>query len=101
GGEDGIHEADLGGRPGDHRVVVGSAAHGHISAPVGLSADDGDLRHRGQAGRVHEVHDMTGRSAALRVSADHEAGRVHEADKRYVEAVAHHGEIDDLATRLG
>src|SRR3546814_3425453 len=63
-------------------------------------ADHGDLRHGGQAGRVHEVHYMARSAASFGIGADDKARSVHEPDQRDVEAVAHHGEVHDLATGL-
>ena len=83
------------------RVVVRAAAHRDVSAAIGLARDDRDLWHGGQTGRVHEVHDMTGRSAAFGIKADDEAGRIHHANERNVEAVAQHREVDDFAACIG
>ena len=65
GGKHRVHEADLGGRPGDHSIVMRAATHCDIGAAIGLAGDQGNLRYRGQTGRVHEIHNLARRAAAL------------------------------------
>ena len=101
GGEDRIHEAYFGGRPCHHRVVVDAAPHGDIGAAIGLAGDQRDLRHGGEAGRVHEIHDLPRRATPLGIETDDKTRRIHDAHQRDVEAVAQHREVHALAAGIG
>src|SRR3546814_4842680 len=71
------------------------------SSDLVLAQHNGQLRHRDELQRVHEIDDLARRPLALRLQADDEARVVDQKDDRDVVGIAEHEEADDLVAAVG